>query len=279
MVVPNRATNNTTGKTDRERRAFTTILDFDVKAEYVDENLPLPLTSKELGVYSIEVPQQTQAKKIKVRAKLTLHGTFVIEGAQSVRTCEQSREIHGSRAISPGVHRVFSGVVQMQVTSRLCFVFLVAGTTLKDQIDNKVSAFLRIVCEEEHRDLTEYLMKILIERGFSFTITAERQIVRDVKEKLCYIALNYDTELKCTAESSDREKIYERTIANFSLTELQTSLVVCETEKLQIQQTIRDTTSLRQLDETSLEGNVKDCNAMSAEQSEKFAPHGSDAVL
>merc|ERR1711916_370343 len=32
---------------------------------------------------------------------------------------------------------------------------------------------------------------------------------RDVKEKLCYIALDYDTELKSTAESSDKEKTYE----------------------------------------------------------------------
>lgn len=59
------------------------------------------------------------------------------------------------------------------------------------------------------RDLTDYMVKLLSEVGQSFASSAEREIVRDIKEKLAYVALDFEAEMKTYSESSANDKTYE----------------------------------------------------------------------
>ena len=57
------------------------------------------------------------------------------------------------------------------------------------------------------RDVTDYLVRLLFNRGYRFTTAAEREIVRDIKERLAYVPIDCKQEM--IAPSSNRELTYE----------------------------------------------------------------------
>eukprot|EP00441_Pelagodinium_beii_P003130 CAMPEP_0197704004 /NCGR_PEP_ID=MMETSP1338-20131121/125720_1 /TAXON_ID=43686 ORGANISM="Pelagodinium beii, Strain RCC1491" /NCGR_SAMPLE_ID=MMETSP1338 /ASSEMBLY_ACC=CAM_ASM_000754 /LENGTH=380 /DNA_ID=CAMNT_0043287903 /DNA_START=74 /DNA_END=1216 /DNA_ORIENTATION=+ len=60
------------------------------------------------------------------------------------------------------------------------------------------------------RDITERMVKLLTKQtDKTFTTTAEQEIVRDIKEKLCYVSQDYAAELKEFATDSSKVKEYE----------------------------------------------------------------------
>merc|ERR1712166_1166919 len=58
------------------------------------------------------------------------------------------------------------------------------------------------------RVLTTYLQKLLLEAGHNFTSAAELEIVREIKEELCYVAQDYAAEKEQCSKNAEQDKQY-----------------------------------------------------------------------
>ena len=58
------------------------------------------------------------------------------------------------------------------------------------------------------RKITEYTQKLLLEQGHSFTSSAELETVKEIKEKLAYVAQDYDAELAAAESSSSQDQAF-----------------------------------------------------------------------
>ncbi len=58
-------------------------------------------------------------------------------------------------------------------------------------------------------DVTKYLQTTLTERGYYFETSEEYEVIREMKEKLSYVALDFDEEMSICRQSSQNEKSYE----------------------------------------------------------------------
>ena len=58
------------------------------------------------------------------------------------------------------------------------------------------------------QDLTDHLMNLLTERGYSLTATPDRELLQDMKEKLCFVALDFECEMRQPSSSPSLEQNY-----------------------------------------------------------------------
>jgi actin-related protein 2 len=56
------------------------------------------------------------------------------------------------------------------------------------------------------RHLTNYLIKLLFMRGYAFNSTADFELVREIKEKYCFVTGNLELERKLAKETTIHEK-------------------------------------------------------------------------
>ena len=52
------------------------------------------------------------------------------------------------------------------------------------------------------RDVTRYLIKLLLLRGYAFNRTADFETVRQIKEKLCYVSYDLELDKKLAEETT-----------------------------------------------------------------------------
>ena len=68
-------------------------------------------------------------------------------------------------------------------------------------------AILRLELAGKH--VTENLARLLMERGYSFTTTSEVEIARDIKEKLCFVAQDFEHQMSIAGSSMKINQSYE----------------------------------------------------------------------
>ncbi|KAA6313443.1 MAG: putative actin beta/gamma 1, partial [Streblomastix strix] len=59
------------------------------------------------------------------------------------------------------------------------------------------------------RNQNEYLERLLTEHGNFFRRASERVVIHDIKEKLCYVTVDYHSEMHTGASSTSIDKTYE----------------------------------------------------------------------
>ncbi|XP_030563416.1 actin-like protein 53D isoform X2 [Drosophila novamexicana] len=126
---------------------------------------------------------------------------------------EKMTEIMFENFRVPALYVAIQAVLSLYATGRTIGIVVDSGDGVTHTVPIYEGYALPHACmrlDLAGRDLTDYLGKLLMERGHTLSTSAEREIVREIKEKLCYVATNFDEELhQSTLRKHDLDALYE----------------------------------------------------------------------
>lgn len=59
------------------------------------------------------------------------------------------------------------------------------------------------------KDLNDFLYKLLLDRGVTLNHSNDKEIIKNIKEKLCYVSMDYEKELKETSRTGSADTKYD----------------------------------------------------------------------
>lgn len=112
----------------------------------------------------------------------------------------------------PGLYVANSAAVSLHSTGKLTGVVVDSGdgvTHVVPFFDGYALQHAILRSSLAGRDVTDYLVKLMSEHGYQMTTSAEREIVKNIKETLGYVALDIEEEKRAVSSGASKEAAYE----------------------------------------------------------------------